>query len=151
MKKKVPVVNVVVGEDTAIAAILKDVETCLAPSEIDPDNQPAAARQILAATLELLYSHELDACFLPNDLKGSIEIDPAARIVSQAGCQQKRRRATRRSTTQQRPFSTGFIGISGKLGETDDHATLRRRLLRSRPDVPPYTPAHAYHLPRQRS
>jgi hypothetical protein len=71
----------VVGEDTAVAAVLKDVEAYLAPSEIDPYNQPAAARQILAATLELLNSHELDACFLPNDLKGSIEIDPDARIV----------------------------------------------------------------------
>jgi hypothetical protein len=75
----------VVGENTAIAAILRDVEAYLAPREIDRENQPAAARQILAATLELLTSHELDACFLPNDLKGSIEIDPDARIVSQAG------------------------------------------------------------------
>lgn len=33
----------VVGEETAIAAILKDVEAYLTPSEIDPDNQPVAA------------------------------------------------------------------------------------------------------------
>jgi hypothetical protein len=75
----------VVGEETAIAAILKDVEAYLTPSEIDPDNQPAAARLILAATLELLTSHELDACFLPSDLNGSTEINPVARVVSQAG------------------------------------------------------------------
>jgi hypothetical protein len=39
----------------------------------------------LAATLELLTSHELDACFLPSDLNGSTEINPVARVVSQAG------------------------------------------------------------------
>ncbi len=75
----------VVGVETAIVAILHDVEAYLAPSEIGPDNQPAAARQILAATLELLASHELDACFLPADLNGSTEINPVARVVSQAG------------------------------------------------------------------
>ena len=71
--------------NTAIVAILHDFEAYLAPSAIGPDNQPAAARQILAATLELLASHELDACFLPADLNGSTEINPVARVVSQAG------------------------------------------------------------------
>ena len=85
----------VVGEDTAIVAILHDVEAYLAPSEIGPDNQQAAARHILAATLELLASHELDACFLPADLNGSTEIDPVARVVSQAGVTTKTKESRR--------------------------------------------------------
>ena len=76
----------VVSEPIALAAISADIQSRLSTSEIADPHQPGAARRILAATLELLRSSELDVCLLPKDLaKHLVKPDPAARIVSQSG------------------------------------------------------------------
>jgi hypothetical protein len=77
----------VIGESMALAAIAARVRIDLEASEIPPPNQIPAAQRVLAATLELLHTGELDDCLLPKELAQLLADvpDPAARIASQSG------------------------------------------------------------------
>lgn len=75
-----------VSEPVTLVAISSSIESYLSTSDIARPHHPAAACLILAATLELLDSGNLDLCLLPPKLAELVNApDPVARIVSQSG------------------------------------------------------------------
>ena len=120
----------VVGENTAIAAILKDVEAYLASREIDRENQPAAARQISRPHSSCSPPTNSMLAFFP-----TISRVRSRSILTHASClrpvcQREPRRARRRSMTLLGPSSTGFIDIFGNARGSDGQATCRGRISR---------------------